>query len=355
MKNIFSNKWGIILAAAIIGIIAAVLQFYGNPPNMGFCMACFERDIAGAIGFHNAAVVKYIRPEIIGIVIGALVISLFSGEFKPRGGSSAIIRFFLGVFAMIGALVFLGCPWRAFLRLAGGDLNAILGILGLAAGVGIGAYFLKKGFSLGRSRPAENKASGYIMPIFMVALLLLLIFEFSKLGFSQKGPGAMHAPLLLSLGAGLLVGILAQRSRFCTMGSIRDIFIVKNFHLFYGVIAFTIAAFAMNMILDQFTPGFEQQPIAHNLHIWNFLGMVLSGLAFVLAGGCPGRQLVLTGEGNTDSGMFVMGMLAGAGLAHNFGLASSPKGIGPFGDYATIIGIAFCLVIGIIMIKRNKV
>jgi len=40
------------------------------------------------------------------------------------------------MFAMFGALVFLGCPWRAFLRLAGGDLNAILGIGGLVAGIG---------------------------------------------------------------------------------------------------------------------------------------------------------------------------------------------------------------------------
>ena len=42
------------------------------------------------------------------------------------------MRFILGIFAMIGALAFLGCPWRALLRLAGGDLNALVGISGLA-------------------------------------------------------------------------------------------------------------------------------------------------------------------------------------------------------------------------------
>ena len=83
--------------------------------------------------------------------------------------------------------------------------------------------------------------------------------------------------------------------------------------------------------------------------------MLLSGLAFVLAGGCPGRQLILSGEGNTDSGMFVMGMIAGAAFAHNFGLASSPKGIGPYGAIATIIGIIFCLAIGFAMTKQLKV
>ena len=35
----------------------------------------------------------------------------------------------------------------------------------------------------------------------------------------------------------------------------------------------------------------QGQPIAHTMSLWNFGGMVLSGLAFALAGGCPGRQL----------------------------------------------------------------
>ncbi len=355
MKNIFATKWGIIITGGIIGIIASILQLLGNPPNMGLCMACFERDIAGAIGLHGAKVVQYIRPEIIGIVLGAMIIALFKKEFKSRGSSSGIIRFFLGIFGMIGALVFLGCPYRAILRLAGGDLNAVLGMAGLAAGIGIGVIFIKKGFDLGRSVQSDSKIPGFIMPLFMIILLLLLVFEFSKISFSEKGPGAMHAPLLISLTAGLIVGIIAQRSRFCTVGAIRDIFIIKDFHLMYGAVALLIGAFITNLIFGQFNPGIEGQPISHNIHIWNFLGMLLSGLAFVLAGGCPGRQLILSGEGNTDSGMFVMGMIAGAAFAHNFGLASSPKGIGPYGAIATIIGIIFCLAIGFAMTKQLKV
>lgn len=354
MKNVFASKWGIVLAGIFIGGIAVFLQYMGNPANMGFCGACFIRDIAGSIGFHKAEVVQYVRPEIIGVLFGALIISMIKGEFKPRGGSSSLIRFFLGAFAMIGALVFLGCPWRAFLRLAGGDLNAILGIAGLVTGIYIGTMFLKKGFSLGRAYPSEGKLSGYIVPAFFGLIFLLFAFDFGKIMLSTKGPGSMHAPVIISLGAGLLVGYLAQRSRFCTIGSMRDIFIVRNLHLFSGLAAFFATVLIMNLILGQFNMGFEGQPIAHNLHLWNFLGMLLSGLAFVLAGGCLARQIVLTGEGNTDSGVFILGMLVGAGFAHNFGLSSSPKGLGPFGEYATIVGIVFCLLVGFLMIKRNK-
>ena len=205
MKNYFSSKSGIILVGLIIGVFAALLQKFGNPANMGLCIACFERDIAGALGFHRAGVVQYIRPEIIGILLGSSIVAFFTGEFKSRGGSSTIIRFVLGFFAMIGALVFLGCPWRAFLRLAGGDLNAIVGLLGLIAGIYVGTIFIRKGFSLGRSMPSKQKLGGYVMPVFMVVLLLMLILQFKPIFFSTKGPGAAHAPIIISLLAGLVI------------------------------------------------------------------------------------------------------------------------------------------------------
>lgn len=354
MKNPFASRGGIIAAGLIIGLIAALLQKLGNPGNMGLCMACFERDTAGALGLHSVGKLQYIRPEIIGIGLGAMAAALAGREFRARGGSAAPVRFFLGVFAMIGALVFLGCPWRAFLRLAGGDLNALLGIAGLVVGVAVGAQFLKRGYSLGRSRVVEGPSlPGFIFPAFLVALLLMAVFGFSKLGPDVADKMAPHAPLWASLAGGLLVGVIAQRSRFCTMGAVRDLFIVRDTHLLTGVLAFTVAAFALNLVFGSFKLGLEGQPAAHTQHLWNVLGMALAGLCFVLAGGCPGRQIILAGEGDGDSAVFVLGMIVGAGFAHNFGLASSGKGAGPFGPAAVIIGIVFCLVVAVVMTRRG--
>ena len=358
MKNIFSSRTGIIVVGAVIGIGAAVLQYLGNPPNMGICVACFERDMAGALGLHRADVVQYLRPEIMGFVLGAFAAALIAGEYKPRGGSAPLVRFFLGVFAMIGALVFLGCPWRTLLRLAGGDGNAILGMLGLIAGIFIGIQFLKRGFNLGRSYP-QKKTGGWIFPALMAGLFLLLIFQVSfapggPIFFSQKGPGSQHAPIFISLAAGLIIGGLAQRSRFCTMGAFRDVLLIRDFHLISGVASLLVFAFVMNLIFKQFHPGFAGQPIAHTDHVWNFLGMTLSGIAFVLAGGCPGRQLFLSGEGDMDAGIFVLGMIVGAAVSHNFVMASSPKGVAAFGPIAVIIGLIFCLIIGFAMREKGE-
>lgn len=359
MKNFFAARTGIILTGAIIGILAPLLQKFGNPANMGICVACFERDISGALGFHRAEVVQYLRPEIIGFVLGSLAAALTFRDFRPRAGSAPFARFVLGVFAMIGALIFLGCPWRALLRLSGGDFNAILGLAGLISGIGIGSLFLKKGYNLGRAQKTHFSA-GLLLPLVMAGFLVLMLAfpqnpQEAKSGvlfYSMKGPGSMHAPLFISLGAGLLIGFIAQRSRFCTMGAFRDLILFRQIHLLSGVLALVAVALVMNLILGQFSPGFEKQPVAHNLHLWNFLGMTLAGLAFALAGGCPGRQLFLAGEGDGDAAVFVFGMITGAAFAHNFGLASSPAGLGPNGIAAVVIGFAVCLFIGITMMKK---
>lgn len=359
MKDFLKTHLWVIITGLVVGILAPLLQRWGNPGNMGICVACFERDIAGALGIHRAGVVQYIRPEIIGFVFGAMIAAFAFREFNARAGSAPIVRFVLGFFAMVGALVFLGCPWRALLRFSGGDGNAILGLAGLAGGIWIGVLFLKRGYNLGKSQKTYPSV-GLLMPVMMFALLLLLIFK-PKLGaggqegpvfISDRGPGSMFAPLLISLGVGLLIGFLAQRSRFCTMGAIRDLILIRDFHLFSGVVALVIAAFATNLLLKQFNPGFAGQPVAHTNYFWNFTGMVLAGLAFALAGGCPGRQLFMAGGGDGDAAIFVIGMIAGAGFAHNFSLASSPKGPGAFGPTAVITGLVICLLIGFTMREK---
>ena len=87
-----------------------------NPANMAFCIACFIRDTAGAMGIYQAEVVQYARPEIIGLVLGAFIISIATKNISSTAGSSPMIRFILGVIIMIGALVFLGCPLRMVIR-----------------------------------------------------------------------------------------------------------------------------------------------------------------------------------------------------------------------------------------------
>src|SRR4030043_182361 len=154
IKNFFATRWGIISVGAFIGVFAPLLQKWGNPANM----------------------------------------------------------------ALSGALVFLGCPWRAMLRFAGGDGNAIFGLLGLIGGIWIGTLFLRSGYNLGRSQTTHTSV-GWLLPLIMIGFLVLM-FIFPQmegqeksgiLFYSVKGPGSMYAPLFVSLLIGLCIGFLAQR------------------------------------------------------------------------------------------------------------------------------------------------
>ena len=343
----------ILIAGLVTGILGAALVLFGNPKNMGFCIACFIRDTAGALGLHRAEAVQYIRPEIIGLVIGSFVVALMSKEFRPKGGSAPLTRFILGFFAMIGCLMFLGCPFRMVLRLAGGDLNAVFGLVGFIAGILVGIFFLNRGYSLKRTY-TMSKCEGFLFPAMQVAFLVLLVAAPAFILFSPegKGPGALHAPIIISLIAGLIVGAMAQKTRLCMVGGIRDFVLFKDMKLLSGFVAVFVAALIVNLILTAtgdaafFKLSMAEQPVAHVDGLWNALGMLLAGFACTLLGGCPLRQLVLAGEGNTDSAVTVLGLMVGAAFAHNFGLASSGAGPTVNGKIAVIIGIIVVAVIG---------
>ena len=351
----------LIIGGVIIGVIASLLAYFGNPANMGFCIACFIRDTAGALGLHRAEAVQYIRPEIIGIIIGAFAMALARKEFSPRGGSAPLTRFVLGFCAMIGCLMFLGCPFRMIIRLGAGDLNAVLGLVGFILGILCGVFFLKKGYSLKRTYK-QTVTDGVIAPAASVGLLILLIAAPSFIFFTAAdgGPGAKHAAIAISLIAGILVGAIAQRTRLCMAGGIRDVVMFKDFKLISGFIAIFAAVLVTNLILTAATPGtffklgFAEQAVAHTDGLWNALGMLLVGFACVLLGGCPLRQLVLTGEGNSDSAVTVLGLIVGAAFCHNFGLASSGKGPTANGKIAVIIGIVVVAVIACANTFRKK-
>lgn len=349
------KKHGLVIGTGlVVGAVAVALVAFGNPKNMGFCIACFLRDIAGGLGLHRAEAVQYIRPEIIGLVLGALVMSLIGKEFAPRGGSAPLTRFILGFAVMVGALMFLGCPLRMVIRIGGGDLNAIVGLAGFVAGILAGVFFLNKGFSLKRSYGLP-KLEGYFPSAIALGLLALLTCGAGLLFFSVSGPGSMRAPIAIALGAGLVVGALAQKSRLCMVGGIRDAVMFKDGHLLYGFLAIFAAVLVGNLITGAgLRFSFLEQPVAHTDGLWNALGMALVGLGSVLLGGCPLRQLILAGSGNADSGVAVLGMTVGAAFCHNFKLASSAEGPTFNGQVAVVICLVAVAAIALLNLQKQK-
>ena len=182
----------------------------------------------------------------------------------------------------------------------------------------------------------------------LFVLSLMSSFFFKTTADATK-PGGQQAVWYVALGIALVVGILAQRSRLCMVGGLRDAVMFKEFSLLAGFGGILIAVLVGNAILGNLNWGFVDQKVSHNDGLWNFLGMAVVGWGSVLLGGCPLRQLVLAGEGNTDSALTVFGMIGGAALSHTWRIAGNAGNVGPESSAGandrTMIAMIGCFII----------
>lgn len=346
------HLWTALAAGGLLGTLGVLLALWGNPENSGICVSCFIENSAGALGLHDNPRMQYLRPELIGFVLGGTLSSVAFREFRSRGGSAPLPRLFAGIFLMVGCAVFIGCPIKLFLRFTAGDLTAAAGVAGLVLGVWGGLQGMARGVELGR-HGEERGGSGLLVPGVFLLFLAFFLLRPGFLLFSERGSAAQHAPWLLALGAGLLIGALAQRSRFCITGSVRDSLLMgPRSPLLWGMIAFVGSAAAVNIASGRFRLALYGQPGAHLEHLWSFLGMLLVGWISVLIGGCPFRQLVKAGEGDADAGLVVIGMFIGGALAQSWGIAATAAGVPLAGKAALLAGFAFIL--GLCLLLRER-
>lgn len=337
-------KWPV-GAGLLMGAAAALLAFLGNPVNTGICVSCFLENAVGALGLHNDSRMWYARPELTGFFLGAFLSALARREFSAKTAGSGFVGIGLGMMMIVGSAVFIGCPIKAFLRLAGGDLTAWAGIVGLVFGVGAGIKALgASDLGLGGKRREGSAAAAWGL-VAVIAVVAALTFVPGALRESARGPGSLHAPAWISLALGLLVGAACQGSRFCVTGQVRDVMLTKSASAGYGLLAFFLAALAVNAATGAVKVSYAESPGVHLEWWWSFAGMALTGWAAVLAGGCPFRQIVKAGEGDLDAATIAAGMVMGAVLVDAWGLGSTSAGTTAQGRAAILVGFAGLLLL----------
>lgn len=148
-------------------------------------------------------------------------------------------------------------------------------------------------------------------------------------GLLSKDVAVIAVPIV-TLVLGLLIGWLAQRSGFCSIGGFRDFIMFRHTRLLFGFLALILGAFIGYLVFKILFPsafegffwlmgkGLMPVPGAPaNLTVTAYIvlaivGGIAVGLIGVLLGGCPLRQLVMTAEGNAKSLWFVVGMCIGS-------------------------------------------
>lgn len=341
------NGW-VLFAGALMGLLGSLLAYLGNPPKTGICVSCFLENAAGALGLHQNVRMQYIRPELLGFVLGSFGLAVVAREFRPRWRGEGLSLIFMGMLLSIGSAIFIGCPIKMLLRLAGGDLTAIAGAVGLPIGVWGGLKLLRLNNPISES---DRQVPGsYLIAGGMIAIALLLTvlaFIPGTLLKSQAGGGSLHARPEISLIAGLFLGAVCQRSRFCITGSIRDAMLTRSFWPAAGVITALLGAMILNVFTDQFSLGYYDQPGAHLEWVWSIIGMILVGIVSVYVGGCPFRQIVKAGEGDLDALSVVVGMVIGAALVQTWDFGASSSGVPASGRVAVLLGMTAVLALGL--------
>ena len=354
MKIIPKEVFLLASTGSIIGAGGVILGAAGNPEHVGMCISCYISNLAGSLGLHNNTLSQFPRPELIGILLGAYGVSLIRKQHHPRVTGDLMIRFIIGFAIMIGCAVFTGCPLRALFRVGFGDFTVLIGISGLIAGVWLGTYFEKGGFYLKGVIEDQTEGGSWILPLIGGIIFIDLIFGGTGLQLSKKGIGAVHAPILLSLIFGIIIGALGQRSRYCTTAGIKNFILGRDIHIISGIMAVVFSAACVSVIMGDYLVGFLNYPGTHPEYIWDFVSMYLVGLGAALVDGCPFRIVIRAGRGDTGTIPVLMGMILAGGMTETLDIASSSTGISKHGKIAVLIGILVLVLFGLSRIRREQ-
>jgi uncharacterized membrane protein YedE/YeeE len=142
---------------------------------------------------------------------------------------------------------------------------------------------------------------------------------------------AIYAVPLVTLLLGILIGYLAQRSGFCSIGGFRDYVLFRHTRILSGYLTLIIASFFGYLLFWFLTPAamehffwvFTNNPLSPvpgapgglapaAYFIFAAIPGFFVGFICVLLGGCPIRQTVMASEGSYKAVFFFLGMCIGS-------------------------------------------
>jgi len=139
---------------AFVAVVAQVFFRFTPPDAYGICIVCHARDLVNVVMSNkftwyaapasDMAVFKGLVFTIPGVLIGAALAAILSGEWKLRFAENPLVSLCLGFVVMCCGLTISGCPMRILLRAAYLDEGALLAIPFLVAGIFLATMFLKR-------------------------------------------------------------------------------------------------------------------------------------------------------------------------------------------------------------------
>ena len=125
---------------------------------------------------------------------------------------------------------------------------------------------------------------------------------------------------IVTLLAGLAIGFVAQRSRFCTVAPIRNWLLTGDWGQLKGLGAFLAVVYVLYSFAHYlgWLGWSAPRPDMRLLPMVGIIVLSAGGLGFVslLMGSCPARQHVIAAEGKRDSMLYLLGFYLGIIVFH---------------------------------------
>lgn len=327
VSKLFTHYWSPYIAMGIAGILSAL--YFGITHTVwavtgeftrlgGHILQLFGVDISDwayfkLVGMNGSTLTRTDGWIVWGMFIGALVMILFSNNFKirvPRQKRRYVQGFIGGIIAGLGARMALGCNLAAFFTgVPQFSLHAWIFIVATAIGTYLGVKVvntrwwkgkpvLQKGNTAVRaSKP--RKIQPYIGTVVAIAYAGLIIYFFST-GQNMLGVAAIF---------GAAFGILIERGQICFTSAFRDLWISGRATMTKAItLGMAISSVATIIVILAY--GID--PITKIAAPSTLVGGILFGIGIVLAGGCETGMMYRLMEGQVIFLPVFMGNILGA-------------------------------------------
>ncbi|MCZ7574264.1 MAG: YeeE/YedE family protein [Ardenticatenaceae bacterium] len=148
--QVSAQTWGAV--AGLLAVVAGSFFAVRPPEAYGICMACHGRDLIDwginhLLGTElTVAGASAVFPLLttVGVLLGAVVAAVTSGEFHWQTPDNPLKTFVYGLLVMNCALLAAGCSIRLALRAAAGELLGMAGFAAFVAGTALATVWLKR-------------------------------------------------------------------------------------------------------------------------------------------------------------------------------------------------------------------
>ncbi len=330
--SIFGESWDMWVGSVILAIMSVCLFVIASPwgssgglVNLGqnlfdsLGMSLEESNPQGVVSLFDH---RYAMLSIM-MLIGALGSALMAREFAVRvAPAGEMAKGLLGGILMgIGCVLGMGCTvgnfFSGWAAMSGGAIIFVIGlVIGVIAAVKYSVWELMNhpGVTSGKSCTLLRAKSEGTSLQPLAGVIVLVIGALIALRYDSGSEKVLMGFVIF----GLLIGIVLQRSRWCVVRSLREMFLSGDSDPAKAIIAGIVVGLMGFTVIKVMGVGAESSMVASNFWVPAIIGGIIFGFGMVIAGGCTVGSTWRAGEGHTKLWLALLGIVTAGPLTAEY-------------------------------------